>query len=203
MIKNISFFILIICIKMNSQNIVYDSTLYNVQQLENNFSLPSHGSHKIPEEINIYFLEGELIETNFSFSENHRSAIRYYGYSLINGFRLYLFSEQIPVNYDPNPGGLIQGFLVVANNKIPEWYIKIYEHEMDSISFLKSYFYENYLIMIRFYDPSYDLVYDRNMDDENSLSYVVIEFDKKSGINLLHEKEGKYIAQKFLPKIFQ
>lgn len=189
----------------NSQEMIYRQEMIhspNLFELKKVESFPYYSQNQemtFPSELNLNFLDGIIINTDFSFSEAVNSCILYHGKRKIYSKEVIILSEQIPVDMNPNNGGKWYGYLVIIN-KEDLLLAKIFEQSFDSPEFQKSFLFEDYLITMKFIDHGYDLVV------EDEIKEIKIYFQvgriNKNGIKILNEKEGTQIAQKYKPEYF-
>lgn len=166
----------------------------------------------LQEDLNLNFIESKKRVKRFGmipFQRKKDEKIHnyIYGKKFFHDFTMFLYSNE----YNPwkdDKGilsyGKIEGFLVIIKRGKVLQYIKVFDSELDNELFLKSFLFDNYVIIIQIIDHGYDLL---ELDENNKIieelvdySFSVVELKKQGKIKSLNEKKGREIARKYLSK---
>ncbi|MEE9363474.1 MAG: hypothetical protein V3U92_12830 [Cellulophaga sp.] len=147
----------------------------------------------IPLDCNINFLyERKVLVDNFiHFKEKSNNIFHIYGVKKIFSNQLILYSD-----FKKNEIDVHEAFFLIWN-KNNTYKIKAFENFLLSNHFLKSYVFDNYIILMLIIDDGYDLVTDDNVE-ETKVKIQIIEVLREGGIRNLSEEKSKNIYEKFL-----
>ncbi|WP_268225818.1 hypothetical protein [Sinomicrobium oceani] len=184
----------------------YDPSITKIEYLEQEVDLAfSLIENRLPENLNLHFIKGKKEVKSIDFlpieaDDFYGKPDNYlYGYNCILDYSLILYSnEYLPwktgdeVHYSKK-----EGFLLVSeDNKIIS-YLKVFDSELDSSHFLRSFLYDNFIIILQSINHSYDVI-EEGKEPEIDYCFVVVEVTKKGEMQVMAEEKGKAIVRKYL-----
>jgi hypothetical protein len=196
-------FFLFSCKKRES-NFIYDQTLaeFFSLELENNLFDSSKKIAKL-DTINFYKFKDRIEMINYSKSNkiladffekniNYSEKLFFYGSKTIDKNTLYFLSFED--KYVEIPSRKI-GFLALKNGENNKYtFIKVFKDEMESGDFLRSFFLNNYLLILRSNNESYDVV-DESIIEPINEYYCVLKIEEDGRLILLKDKESEIILK--------
>jgi len=134
---------------------------------------------------------------NFFERNKISNKIIYYGEKTIRQNKFYLFSFE---DKNSEPPYRKIGFLAIKNKNSKDFlFIKVFESEMENSIFFRSFYSNNYLLLLNTNNESYDVLDENNFkkSDEN---FCVLKIKENGNIVLLNEKESEIILKKEFPR---
>lgn len=214
--KNLKYFLLFVFIglligcKKIKHNLHYDETLVDTLSFKLNCSLFNINKNiEIIDTLNFYKLRNQIETSSYcktnksliSFFESNQvsNKLLYYGVKIIKSNKFYLFSFE---DKKSKPPYKITGFLVV-NNKFSEkfTFIKVFESEIEGADFFRSFYSNNYLLLLKAHDESYDVL-DEKYTEKVDENYCVLKIEANGDLVLLKENESEEKLKKEFMNLF-
>jgi hypothetical protein len=143
-----------------------------------------------------YYIDDNIKEFNFHFlngisvlNSDDTLEVKYYGNKIINNSDFIFFSKN-KVNQ------INKGFIFDKKNNL---ILKIFEDEVDSSLFFKSYIVKNYILLLNVVNENFDTNTNKNIKYE----YCIVEIDKNSNFKILDNVNSKIILENFFIKIVE
>lgn len=195
-----------------NKKLIYDANISIFQ----NINIPSKEKFKyfkIESELNLHKLENLKIKSDkfdydFRFiflPEVFNDSFSKFGEALIYGSKtlcknnLYLYREIYTNNNDKiNEIQFYKvGLLLIENSGYTKSWIKVFESDIDSERSLRSYLFNNYIVIIKSFDSSYDVAI-AGREKKMLYKYVIFLIEEDGNVILLNNKESEKIKRKWL-----
>ncbi|RFN59736.1 hypothetical protein [Marixanthomonas ophiurae] len=189
----------------------YDATLPSIQKCSENISInDSVANINFPDNVrNIGLLNNKMKVEKIELIPSPENKQLYgveadhyfYGSRAVFGYKMILYSNEYLPWFSNNEKvyTTTEAYTLIVNkNSVVLGILKTFDDfYMKEEEYLKSFFCDNYILVVKSFDNSYD-VNIQGKDSEVSYTYAVVELTEKGKLIVLSEEKGKKIGEKCL-----